>query len=121
VRSDQAQRGIIIPSWKFRGYTVGEKVRFWRGKLRTGISAVWDSMMKVDLPSAVPELRIPVYFFHGVHDYTCAFPLAERYFASIRAPQKEFFRFEESAHCPMFEEPAKMCSILRRIVAREDH
>ncbi|MCX6552555.1 MAG: hypothetical protein NTY02_16385 [Acidobacteria bacterium] len=47
-------------------------------------------------------------------------PLAERYFASIRAPQKELFRFEESAHSPMFAEPARMCGILRRIVARED-
>jgi pimeloyl-ACP methyl ester carboxylesterase len=112
--------GVIIPSWMFRGYTVGEKVRLWRGKVRTGISAVWDSMMNVDLAEAVPELRVPVYFFHGVYDYTCAFPLAERYFGSIRAPQKEFFRFEDSAHSPMFEEPVKLCRILRRIVARED-
>jgi pimeloyl-ACP methyl ester carboxylesterase len=110
-------RGIVIPSWQFRGYSVGEKVRLWRGKLHTGISAVWDSMMKVDLPRMVSEVRIPVYFFHGVHDYTCAFPLSEQYFASIRAPRKIFFRFENSAHSPMLEEPAKMCRILREIVA----
>jgi pimeloyl-ACP methyl ester carboxylesterase len=105
--------GLVIPSFQFREYTLPEKLTLWRAKSRSGISAVWDNMVRTDLRQQVTELAIPVYFFHGIHDYTVSYALAKSYFDRIQAPVKGFYTFDASAHSPMFEEPEKMNRILR--------
>ena len=106
--------GIFLPSWLFQEYTVGEKVNLWRGKIysRSRSFGLWDKMQITDLTQQVTELEIPVYFLHGVYDFTCAYPLAKDYFEKLDAPVKGFYTFEESAHSPMFEEPDKVQKIL---------
>jgi pimeloyl-ACP methyl ester carboxylesterase len=61
---------------------------------------------------------VPAYFFHGRHDYTCSYDLAARYVSALEAPQKGFYTFEQSAHSPVFEEPARSRDILRQDVLR---
>ena len=56
---------------------------------------------------------MPVYFFHGIHDYTVSYQLAKQYFERVHAPIKGFYTFEHSAHSPMFEEPDRTLRILR--------
>jgi len=106
--------GIFLPSWRFRGYTLAEKVNLWRGKVysRSRDFGLWETMLATDLTQQVMELDIPVYFFHGQYDYTCAYPLAEAYFDQLKAPLKGFYTFENSAHSPLFEEPEKALNIL---------
>lgn len=106
--------GIFLPSWQFREYTLGEKINLWRGKFfsRSRTFDLWDKMQITDLTQKVTELEIPVYFLHGVYDYTCAYPLARDYFGKLDAPVKGFYTFENSAHSPMFEEPEKVQKIL---------
>ena len=58
------------------------------------------------------ELSIPVYFFHGIYDYTCSYTEARAYFEVIKAPVKGFYTFDQSAHSPIFEEPDKVRRIL---------
>ena len=110
--------GIFFPSWQFREYTLGEKVNLWRGKIfsRSREFNLWDKMQATDLTQQVTELEIPVYFFHGKYDYTCAYPLAKDYFEKLKAPLKGFYTFEQSAHSPIFEEPEKMLEILQEDV-----
>jgi len=105
--------GIFIPSLTFREYTFIEKINMWRGKSRSGVSMLWNSMLITDLSKKVPKLDIPVYFFQGRYDYTCSFDLAKKYFEILEAPLKGFYTFEHSAHSPIFEEPQKMQQILR--------
>jgi pimeloyl-ACP methyl ester carboxylesterase len=69
-------------------------------------------MLEADLTRMVTELDIPVYFFHGFYDYTCAYPLAAAYLDLLRAPLKGFYTFRHSAHSPLFEEPEKALNIL---------
>lgn len=104
--------GIFIPSLLIQDYSFMEKVNLWRGKSQAGVSIVWDEMLVTDLSEKVPELDIPVYFFHGIHDYTCSYTLARELFEKIHAPVKAFYTFENSAHSPMFEEPEKMQQII---------
>ena len=106
--------GIFLPSWQFREYTVGEKVNLWRGKFysRSRNFSLWDKMQTTDLTQQVTKLEIPVYFLHGLYDYTCAYPLAKEYFEQLEAPVKGFYTFDESAHSPIFEEPEKVKKIL---------
>jgi len=61
-------------------------------------------------------LYLPVYFFHGIYDYTCSYTEAKSYFEKLKAPVKGFYTFEQSAHSPMFEEPEKTLIILQEDV-----
>jgi pimeloyl-ACP methyl ester carboxylesterase len=110
--------GIFLPSWQFRGYTLAEKVNLWLGKIysRSRDFGLWETMLTADLSQQLTELDIPVYFFHGQYDYTCAYPLAGSYFDQIKAPLKGFYTFENSAHSPLFEEPEKALNILLKDV-----
>jgi pimeloyl-ACP methyl ester carboxylesterase len=104
--------GVFLRSWLNREYTLGEKLNIWRGKFFSD-RIFWNTILATDLAREVPELRLPVYFFHGAHDYTVSYPLAKAYFDALKAPLKGFYTFQESAHSPMFEEPAKMKKIFR--------
>ncbi len=104
--------GMFLPSLTCREYTLTEKVNLWRAKARSGVSVLWDKILVTDLAKQVPEINIPVYFFHGIYDYTVSYPLAKIYFEQIKAPLKGFYTFNNSAHSPIFEEPA----LVRKII-----
>lgn len=104
--------GVFLRSLTCKEYTVKEKFNFWRGKVQTGVHPLWDLMIKTDLSQQVNEINIPVYFFHGIYDYTVSYSLAKNYFEALCAPLKGFYTFEQSAHSPMFEEPEKLKKII---------
>ena len=104
--------GIFLPSLQSREYTLGEKLRLWRGKFGSGVSSLWHEMTTTDLNAQLTELTIPVYFFHGSYDYTCSYTQGRAYFENLKAPVKGFYTFDQSAHSPLFEEPDKMLRIL---------
>jgi pimeloyl-ACP methyl ester carboxylesterase len=114
--------GILLPSFQFREYTLGEKLNLWCAKSQSGVSTMWDEMMVIDLRRDVTKLDVPVYFFEGKYDYTVNYTLAKDYFEKLEAPVKGFYTFENSAHSPMFEEPEKMQKILLKdvLAARND-
>jgi pimeloyl-ACP methyl ester carboxylesterase len=108
--------GVVWPSLRSPQYTLAEKIKMWRGKLSSGASVLWDEMLVTDLAERVPELALPVYFFHGVHDYTVSYQLAKDYVEKLKAPLKGFYSFDRSAHSPMLEEPEKTQRIMRQDV-----
>jgi len=105
--------GILLPSFTCREYTLSEKINMWRGKSRSGVSILWDTMLATDFAVQIPKIVIPVYFFHGVFDYTVSYVLAKDYFEKLKAPQKGFYTFKQSAHSPLFEEPERMKQIFQ--------
>ena len=109
-------RGIVWPSLKSPHYTLGEKIKLWRGKRSSGASALWDEMLTIDLADRVPELPLPAYFFHGAYDYTVNYQLAKDYVEALKAPVKGFYTFEQSAHSPILEEPKKAQRIMHEDV-----
>ena len=108
--------GIVWPSLKSPHYTPREKLNLWRGKLSSGVSALWQDMLAADLSERVPELALPAYFFHGSYDYTVNYQLAKAYVDRLEAPLKGFYTFAESAHSPIFEEPRRVQKIMREDV-----
>jgi pimeloyl-ACP methyl ester carboxylesterase len=108
--------GMFLPSLTCREYTLTEKVNLWRAKARSGVSVLWDTIVITDLAKQVPEINIPVYFFHGIYDYTVSYPLAKKYFEQIKAPLKGFYTFNNSAHSPIFEEPLLVKEIIEKDV-----
>ena len=104
--------GLFLASLLNREYTLSEKINLWRGKIFSG-DRLWNTQLSTDLTTKVPRLEIPVYFFHGVYDYTVSYPLAKTYYELLVAPVKGFYTFKHSAHSPLFEEPGKMREIVR--------
>ena len=90
----------------------------WRGKTRSGVSILWNKMLVTDLAVQVPKIDIPVYFFHGVFDYTVSYVLAKDYFEKLKAPLKGFYTFKQSAHSPLFEEPERMKQIFQEDILK---
>jgi pimeloyl-ACP methyl ester carboxylesterase len=106
--------GVFWPVMLNREYTFGEKIDIWRGKsFTTKTAGLWNQLVETDLTAKIRGLEIPVYFFHGIYDYTTSYTLAKTYFDELKAPRKRFYTFQNSAHSPLFEEPEKMQQILQ--------
>ena len=103
---------LFLPSLYFSEYTLSDKYHLWAGKSKFSISQNWEKMTRTNLIETKNDFKIPVYFFHGLYDYTCSYELAKIYFDKINAPRKGFYTFDQSAHSPLFEEPEKMNGIL---------
>jgi pimeloyl-ACP methyl ester carboxylesterase len=80
-----------------------DRVNFFRG-IFASMRLLWPQILAIDLPRQVPELRVPVYFVEGRHDWEAPSVLAERYLEALRAPRKELVWFERSAHLVNVEE-----------------
>lgn len=103
---------LFLPSLLFSEYTPSEKYYLWYGKSKSGVHQIWEEMIQTNLADIKNDFKVPVYFFHGIDDYTCSYELAKKYFAKISAPIKGFYTFYKSAHSPLLEEPTKMNEIL---------
>ncbi|QUH25801.1 alpha/beta hydrolase [Serpentinicella alkaliphila] len=108
--------GVFFTSFQSREYTLSEKINLWRGKNSSQYQKMWDEMMETDLTKIVQKLNIPVYFFEGIHDYTCNYTLTKEYFEKLQAQMKGFYTFTNSAHSPIFEESEKVKEILEKDV-----
>jgi len=102
---------LLLPSLLNREYTLGEKIGMWRAKIFSD-NSLWNTQLSTDLTKKITLLKIPVYFFHGVYDYTVSYSLAKSYLDELDASVKGFYTFEHSAHSPLFEEPARTREIM---------
>lgn len=105
--------GLFIPSLFFKEYSLREKIDLWKGKANSGISIIWNEMISHDLAQENLTFEIPVYFLHGIYDYTCSYALSKAYFEKLRAPAKGFYSLKKSAHSPIFEEPDECLKIIK--------
>lgn len=104
--------GIFLPSLNCRDYTIGERVRIWKGKAFSRSTGLMDEMNGFDARERIPEIDVPIYFFAGFYDKTCSYNLQKEYYERLQAPQKGFYTFSQSAHSPVFEEPELAMKIL---------
>lgn len=103
---------LFLPSLCFTEYSLTDKFHLWAGKSKFGVSQNWERIINTNLMENKIDFKVPIYFFHGIYDYTCSYELAKKYFDKINAPIKGFYTFEQSAHTPLFEEPEKVNRIL---------
>jgi len=87
------------------------------------MESLWAPFLQTDLPRTVPELKMPIYFILGKHDYNVPYTLAEDYLKKLKAPFKKEILFENSAHLPPFEEPQKFTRVMAGIAltVKSDH
>lgn len=75
-------------------------------------SMTFEQLFTMDIPTLIPKLDIPVYFFSGKYGLNVKVNLSKTYLEKLQAPVKGFYTFENSAHSPIFEEPEKVAEIL---------
>jgi pimeloyl-ACP methyl ester carboxylesterase len=78
-------------------------------------SQLFGAISAVDLPSLGLDFEVPMFIFMGSEDQQTATELAEAYFLEIRAPHKEFVRFEGCHHFVVFNRPH---DFLQEMIAR---
>jgi pimeloyl-ACP methyl ester carboxylesterase len=105
--------GVFYPVWMCRAYTVREKFNIWYSKFsfvnKSGLRA---EVIGLDIPQLIPSLEVPVYFISGRYDMTVNRDLSKEYLEKLECPVKGFYTFENSAHSPMYEEPARFLEII---------
>ena len=105
--------GLFLPIMKNKNYTFSERINIWKAKnLCIFKTNLWETMHNTDLTKEINSVEIPIFFFHGIYDYTVNYKLAKEYYEQFVAPIKGFYTFFNSAHSPIFEEPGKVIKIL---------
>jgi pimeloyl-ACP methyl ester carboxylesterase len=98
-------------------YTLGEKMNFMNSNMFS-LENMWLDVINTNLFNEIDSMKVPVYIFHGTYDNTTPYPLAKDFYEQLKAPQKGFFSFENSAHSPIMEEPEKFNGILRELTEK---
>ena len=96
-------------------YTLGEKLNFARGSMYS-LTNLWSDVMHNNLFNDIDSMQVPVYIFQGLYDYQTPSIVAKEFFDQLKAPEKAFYSFSNSAHSPLYEEPDKFNKILREEV-----
>jgi len=95
-------------------YSLSEKLNFMNASMFS-LEHLWMDVINMNLFNEIDSMSVPAYIFQGKFDYTTPYPLAKEFYNQLKAPQKGFFSFENSAHSPIMEEPEIFNSILREI------
>lgn len=95
-------------------------------KIEDGMDFTWncviDELLKVNLPSQINRLEVPVYFLEGRYDYILANPLVEKYYSGLEAPKgKELIWFENTGHTLPYEAPDEFQKVLIDKVLKETY
>ncbi len=94
-----------------REYGLRDRINLLRGVLGS-MKLLWPELLGVDLFTQAPELRVPVFFIEGRHDWEVPAVIAQRYFDVLDAPSKHLIWFERSAHLPNHEERARFTEFM---------
>jgi pimeloyl-ACP methyl ester carboxylesterase len=104
-------RGLLTSLVRSPDYSLADVVRTVRGITATQ-AALLVELATMDVARTVPALDVPVVIVQGRHDRVAPGEAAQRYADSLIAPSKRLVWFENSAHTPHLEEPAKFRDLL---------
>ena len=96
-------RSLLDEYYDYQGFMV---VPPWR---------LYQEMLNTNLAALGPDIAVPVFIFQGADDPVTPAALAEEYFLTIKAPQKEFVRLEGGGHFAVWSQRDKF---LRELTAR---
>ncbi|MFE3293296.1 alpha/beta fold hydrolase [Rhodococcus sp. NPDC059234] len=109
-------RTLLASLVRSSDYSVADVIRTVRGIGATQ-AALLPELANLDLVRTLPRLRVPVVLAQGRRDQVSPGDAAQRFADSLEAPRKQLVWFENSAHTPHFEEPAKFRDLLMRVRA----
>jgi pimeloyl-ACP methyl ester carboxylesterase len=104
-------RGLVSSLVRCTDYSAGDVIRTVRGVTATQ-TALLPDLATMDLTRTLPRLDVPVVMLQGRHDEVAPGESAQQYASSLQAPRKQLIWFENSAHTPHLDEPAKFREVL---------
>jgi pimeloyl-ACP methyl ester carboxylesterase len=69
-------------------------------------------MEHINLQEIITCVHTPICFLMGRHDLITPYEPTEHFFKGIKADEKQWIMFEQSAHSPFLEEPARFLKVL---------
>ena len=101
--------GLFAPEYTFR-----DALNVGKGASRVGRDMQYDVEPRPH-EGDINSIAVPVFFLLGRHDYNTPSQLAADYLERMDSPLKRVSWFEQSAHFPFWEEPAKFHAALLQI------
>jgi pimeloyl-ACP methyl ester carboxylesterase len=98
-------------------YSTLEKLKYPRGE-KFSLKHLYDDVRDIQLKKEIKSVKVPVYFFHGVYDNQVPLEVARDFFEGLKAPEKKFTVFDNSAHGVLYEEPEKFHQIMEEVVKK---
>ena len=92
--------------------SIGDKIGTANG-YKLCLSHMWPTIVRYDFIADCGPFQMPYYLFQGKKDNNTPASLVQAYYDSIVAPDKDLVWFENSAHGPLGEEPAKFKKLMR--------
>lgn len=106
----------IFSIWLSREYSFSDLIKYGKSSGFSAGNIIYDPKFNnINFFQQIPEVKVPVFFISGAYDYNTPWELVERYNDSLKAPVKEFIKFDKSGHSPVFEEPEKFNKEIIRI------
>jgi pimeloyl-ACP methyl ester carboxylesterase len=100
-------------------YSILDVVRTVRG-IDAAQAALLPQLATTDLVRTVPRLDVPIVIAQGRLDRVAPADAAQRFHDALSAPAKRLVWFEESAHTPQYDEPAKFRDLLMTVRATDN-
>ena len=109
----QAEREAALLPVEILGpeYSLPTKLRY-QGCFDQSREYLLEDRLNIDLFSTIHELKLPVFFFLGRHDYNTPTAIVEEWAAQLKAPSIEIVWFEEAGHSLGIEVPEEFQSRL---------
>lgn len=106
----------IYTIWSSREYSFFDLIKYAKSSAFCAGNIIYDpDFNNFNFFSQIPEVKIPVFYISGAYDYNTPWELVQKYVNQIKAPKKEFIKFEKSGHSPVFEEPQRFNEEILRI------
>lgn len=106
----------IFSIWTSREYSFFDLIKYAKSSAFCAGNIIYDpAFNNFNFFNQIPEVKIPVFYISGVYDYNTPWELVQKYANEIKAPKKEFIKFEKSGHSPVFEEPKRFNEEILRI------
>jgi proline iminopeptidase len=110
-------RAVLSSLLRSPDYSIADAVRALRG-LTASQEALLPQLATTNLVHTMPRLDIPIVLVQGRLDQVAPGQATQRFYDSLSAPRKQLVWFEESAHTPQYDEPARFRDLL--IAVRAD-
>jgi pimeloyl-ACP methyl ester carboxylesterase len=107
-------RGLVSSLVRSPDYSAADVIRTLRGVTATQ-AALLPDLATMDLTRTLPRIDVPVVLVQGRHDQVAPGESAQQYASSLQAPGKRLIWFENSAHTPHLDEPARFRDVLLEI------
>ena len=103
---------LVMMLLEAKEYTFGDKMNYLKASMFS-TKHLWPEVINTNLFREIDSMQVPVYIFQGILDYQTPYSLAKDFYDQLKAPQKAFYTFENSAHSPLMEESERFNKIVR--------